>query len=193
MDTTNKPSDIDVIAIFVSILEELGIKYALGGSIASSVYGRVRFTQDADITLEPFDDKAESFFEMVKDQFYISKNAMKHALIETASFNIIHLATAFKIDLFIRKNNIFGEQVLKRARNLSLSGKKEKKFSVVSPEDIILLKLLWYRDSGCSLQKQLEDVTAVFEVQADRLDLNYLKEWGKTLGISELINKFIKE
>ena len=44
-----------------------------------------------------------------------------------------------------------------------------------------------------SLQKQLEDVTAVFEVQADRLDLNYLKEWGKTLGISELINKFIKE
>jgi len=189
----DKPSDIDVISIFVNILEGLGIRYAVGGSIASSVYGRVRFTQAADINLEPFDDKAQRFYEMVKKEFYISKDAMKHALLETGSFNIIHLGTAFKIDLFIRKQGIFGEQIFKRARNLSLGGKEAKNFCITSPEDIILLKLLWYRDSGYSLEKQIEDVTGILEVQAGLLDINYIKSWAANLGISDLISRVIKE
>lgn len=48
--------------------------------MASSVYGKVRFTQDADITVEPFDEKAESFIEEIRQVFYISKEAVMQAI-----------------------------------------------------------------------------------------------------------------
>jgi len=89
--------DIEVLKNFFDILKQLDIAYAIGGSVASSIYGKVRFTQDVDITVEPFEDRAEKLFNLLKSQYYVSKQAMQEALSRQGSFNIIHLESALKI------------------------------------------------------------------------------------------------
>jgi hypothetical protein len=186
------PQDIVVLEELTEVLEKLHIAYCLGGSMASSVYGTVRFTQDADITVEPFGPIAEKFFETLKGDFYISMEAMLEALQNRSSFNIIHFATAFKIDIFIQADTDFQKQMLSRARKLRL-GNGDKQVSFVSPEDIILLKLDWFRQSDCTSQRQWLDVQGVLAGQAKSLDFDYLKSWAKKLGLAELLAKALSE
>ncbi|MHC4394761.1 MAG: hypothetical protein ACYS1A_03830 [Planctomycetota bacterium] len=189
----NNPEGLVILRSFTDILEQLGIAYAIGGSMASSIYGSVRFTEDADITVEPFDKLADKFFEMLTSEYYISREAMYQALRQQGCFNVIHMSSAFKIDMFIRKNSAFEEQLMARRKQIKLCDSWEKLFPVVSPEDIILLKLQWYRDGGCSSERQWNDVLGVLMLQAERLDLEYLNNWADNLQISELLKKAILE
>jgi len=185
--------ELTIISRFISIIQQLDIAYVIGGSLASSIYGKVRFTQDADITVEPFDDQADKLFEMIKPYFYISQKAMYHALRHRSSFNIIHLESAFKIDIFVRSDTAFEKLLMARRNILKLSDSLQEMFAVVSPEDIILLKLQWYRDGGCSSQRQLDDILGILTVQGDGLDFEYLNKWACSLEINELLKKAISE
>jgi hypothetical protein len=189
----NNPQEITVLADFVGILEQLGIAYTIGGSLASSVYGTVRFTQDADLMVEPFEDKANELLKLLAPKYYVSKDAVSYALKHRGGFNVIHLETAFKVDVFVRKDTAFEKQLISRRKSLRLSNTLEKSFSVVSPEDIILLKLRWLRDSGEISELQWHDVINVLKVQADKLDLQYLKKWAGILGINDLLEKAATE
>lgn len=189
----NNPQELIILESFTDILQQLDIAYAIGGSMASSIYGKVRFTEDADMTVEPFGDQADRLIELLSSDYYISKEAVYQALKQQASFNVIHLDLAFKIDVFIRKNTAFEKQLMARRKSLKLSDSIEKEFAVISPEDIILLKLQWYRDGGCSSQRQWNDVLGILTVQAERLDFDYLKKWAAILEISELLEKATTE
>ena len=189
----DNPEELIILQTFTDILEQLDISYAIGGSIASSIYGLVRFTQDADITVEPFDRVADKLFGKLESKFYISRKAMYQALKEKSSFNVIHLESAFKIDVFISKSGEFERNLFERRKSLKLLETFEKPFSVVSPEDIILLKLQWYRDGGCSSERQWNDILGVLTIQAEKLDFEYLNDWADTLGISELLEKAMGE
>jgi len=189
----NNPEELVILRSFTDILEQLDIAYAIGGSMASSIYGTVRFTQDADITVEPFDNLADKFLELLTPEYYISRDAVNQALSEPGCFNVIHLSSAFKIDVFIRKNSAFEKQLMDRRKKLKLSDSLENPFSVVSPEDIILLKLQWYRDGGCSSEQQWNDALGVLAIQAEKLDFEYLNNWANKLEISELLEKAILE
>jgi hypothetical protein len=187
----DNPQELVVLEEFTGILEQLDINYAIGGSIASSVYGKVRFTEDVDITVEPFDEQADNFFELLKSEYYISKEALYQALRQHSSFNVIHIKSAFKIDVFIRKDTNFEKQLILRRRVLKLSNSLEKSFSIISPEDIILLKLQWYRDSGRS-ERQWDDVLGVLAIQ-ETLDFEYLKKWSAILQINDLLEKALSQ
>jgi hypothetical protein len=189
----NDQNDLEILKDFVQVLENLGIRYALGGSIASSFYGKVRFTADADITVEPFIRSADKLYQSLKSAFYISEDAMYQALKARTSFNIIHLQTSFKIDVFICKDIPFQIQMLQHPRKLQLSRSIDKLFSVVSPEDIILLKLLWFQSSGRASEKQWADILGVLKIQYDKLDYDYLKKWAVSLELSELLEKALSE
>ena len=85
------------------VLDSLGIRYAIGGSVASSLYGTVRFTQDADIAVRAlFIVLPTGSMNCSRDEFYISREAMEEALRSHGSFNVIHFETSFKIDIFIQ-------------------------------------------------------------------------------------------
>ena len=183
----NQRQDVEVVAGLAVILDELGIMYAIGGSMASSVYGKARFTQDADITVEPFESKADEFFNGVRALFYISREAMWEALRQRGSFNLIHLERALKIDIFVRKDTEFEKQLLTRRRFFELAEGMKKKLAVVSAEDIVLLKLQWYRQGGCVSESQWKDVVGVMRVQASKLDHAYIKKWAKTVGVNDLV------
>jgi hypothetical protein len=184
--------DLDALAQVVAVLERLHIPYAVGGSLASSTYGRVRFTQDADLTIDASQSKAEQFVNEIHDTFYVSREAVLQAILQRTSFNIIHFDSAFKVDLFVRKDADFDRQLLQRARRVPIPGVDGRTFSFVSPEDIILLKLRWYREGGETSDRQWDDVLGVLAVQGDALDQAYLGRWAEVLGVEDLLDKALR-
>jgi hypothetical protein len=184
---------IAVLKKFADVLDGLRIEYAIGGSIASSLYGTVRFTQDADITVADFRNVAGQFYEALKDEFYLSKEAMTEALDSCGSFNAIHLESGFKIDVFVQGPSEFYEQVLARRKQLSLSEAEGQLFNVISAEDVVLLKLHWYAQSGCASDRQWDDVLGVLRVQGKSLDSEYMMKWSRELAVDELLQRAISE
>ncbi|MHC4639801.1 MAG: hypothetical protein ACYTBP_09105 [Planctomycetota bacterium] len=189
----NNPGDIATLQQLTDILDKLDITYAVGGSMASSIYGKVRFTADADISVSLFEKKIDQFYDLLKKDFYVSKQAIIQSLTGRTSFNVIHLKSAFKIDIFILRDDVFESKLLLRSKHIKLSDSVDKLFSVVSPEDIILLKLRWYRDSGCVSDRQFSDVVNVLAVQKQNLDFDYLNTWALKLQLSDLLKKAIDE
>jgi hypothetical protein len=185
----DSPQELKIIQKLADLLDQLGIVYAIGGSIASSVYGVVRFTQDADITVSPFPSVADELHEMLKDEFYLSKQAMYQALESRGSFNIIHFETSFKIDIFVQADDAFEKQMLARRRKINLGDQLDKDLTFISPEDIILLKLKWYNQGGSASERQWSDILGVLAVQRERLDLKYLTQWAIKLGLNGLLQK----
>ena len=189
----NDVRHIDAAERLIRVLDALGIAYALGGSLASSIYGMRRFTQDADITVKPFLPVADKFFDMVKDEFYISEEAIQEALRSHGSFNLIHFETSFKIDLFVQGPSEFEQQLLIRSRRVKLTDTASREVCVVSPEDIVLLKLRWFRDTGGTSERQWGDVMGVLGVQGDALDYEYLTGRARKLGLDELLDRATAE
>jgi len=183
----------EVIERFADVLDGLGIRYAIGGSVASALYGTVRFTRDADISVEPFSPLADRLYDLLKDEFYVSKQAMEQALKSHGNFNIIHFETAFKIDIFIQGPGEFEQRLFDRGRMQRLSDMSRRDVSVVSPEDIILLKLRWFRETDCTSERQWNDVLDVLAVQQDALDMRYLTDSARKLGLEELLHRAITE
>jgi len=184
---------LDVVERLVDVFDTLGIAYAIGGSVASSTYGTMRFTQDTDIVVQPFPRTADKFYDSVKDEFYISEEAMQQALNSCGSFNLIHFETSFKIDVFVLGPGEFEQRLLARRRTAKLSDASRRDLSVVSPEDIILLKLRWFGETGGTSQRQWDDVLGVLAVQGRALDFDYLAASAKELGLEELLDRAIAE
>lgn len=182
-----------VLKKLTDALDGLKISYAIGGSIASSVYGKVRFTQDADITVASFSDKADRFYSVLKENFYIRKDAMYQAISSRSSFNVIHLTSAFKINFFIQKDDDFHRQLFLRRKKVKLNESFEHMFDIVSAEDIILMKLQWYRSAGCVSERQWSDILGVLTIQFRTLDMKYLKNCLEKLGLSDIFNRAIRE
>ncbi len=182
---------IEVVERLVDVLDNLGIAYAIGGSIASSTYGTMRFTQDADIVVQPFSHVADRFHDSVKDEFYIAKEAMWQALNGHGSFNVIHFETSFKIDIFVQGLDEFEQGLLAHRRRAKLSDTSGRDLSVVSPEDIVLLKLRWFKETGGTSERQWDDVLGVLAVQGESLDFDYLTDSARELGLEKLLDRAI--
>lgn len=188
----NNPDLATVLSDFTATLDSLDILYFVGGSVASSLFGTVRFTQDADICVEPFNEKVDDFIAQLGDKYYISSDALRHALHNRTSFNVIHIQTVFKIDVFVQANNLFEKQMMSRKikRKLSVSGSKY--FSFATPEDVILLKLRWYKQGGCTSERQQTDISGIIKTQAENLDYEYITSWADKLGLSPELKTIMK-
>jgi len=181
------------IEAFVDILDKLKIPYAIGGSVASSIYGQVRFTQDADVSVASFDGQIAKFCQAVEGGFYVSRQAVQQAHQNASSFNVIYLDSAFKIDVFVVSDNPFKRQVLLRREKVAFEEGSDRMYDLVSPEDIILLKLQWYMGGGATSQKQWNDILGVLKNRQDKLDMSYLLDWASKLSVLDLVNKATQE
>jgi hypothetical protein len=183
--------NMEVIQEVTAVLSRLQIPYAVGGSWASSLLGKPRLTNDADMTVEPFLGKESAFCASFGEDYYVSLPMVQDALWRRSSFNIIHWPTGFKVDLFVRQDRPFEVSVLARRHIYPLA--KGQSLTLVSAEDVILLKLEWYRLGGGTSERQLEDVRGVLQVQADKLDQIYLAHWAADLGVSDLLQRARQE
>jgi hypothetical protein len=188
------PDIIDAIRPLVKAFERLGILYYIGGSIASSAYGVARATLDVDMVSELKSEHVHPLAEMLKSEYYIDEEMILDAVKRKSSFNIIHLQTMFKIDIFLKKSNPYNEEVFRRKRKENLDEEKgDAEFFIASSEDIILNKLEWFRMCGEISERQWNDVLGVIKVQGSLLDKEYLYHWAGELEITALLEKAFKE
>lgn len=185
------PENVAIVQEVAAVLDRLQVPYAVGGSWASSLLGKPRLTHDVDMTVEPFPCKETAFCASFSDDYYVSLPMIQDAIRRRSSFNIIHWPSGFKVDLFVRKDRPFDASVLSRRRLHPLS--EGRSLTLVSPEDVILLKLEWYRMGGCTSERQLEDVRGVLQIQAGKLDQAYLDRWAADLGVSDLLQRARQE
>jgi hypothetical protein len=171
----------------IAILDRLGIPYAVGGSMASSVHGILRFTEDADVTVEPFPGKETQLAAAFGPGYYISLEAVQDAVRRRSSFNVICLDTGFKIDIFVRKDQPFEEMAMSRRELIEFPDIPGKPLFFHSAEDTILFKLTWYRLGNESSDRQWSDILNMLKVQADRLDSAYLDHWAAVLKVDDLL------
>ena len=175
----------ELLRKIAGILEELEIPYIITGGIAVVVWGRPRFTADIDIVIELLPKKlgflAEKLLKIDKE-VYVDREAMQHALESRGEFNFIHPGAGLKVDFWILRNNAFDRERMKRKIIKKMAGTN---ISLTSPEDLILIKLLWYKESEST--RQLEDVESILKIQK-KLDWKYLKKWAKTHSTLTILN-----
>jgi hypothetical protein len=191
--TTQPPEPVEVTLIVIQALDRLDIPYFVGGSLASALYGVVRATMDTDIVAEVRSEHVERLVAILQDRFYIDADMIGDAIQHESSFNLIHLESMFKIDIFIRNSRPFARKQMQR-RVLQVVGEKtQSRIYVTTAEDIILAKLDWFRLGGKVSERQWQDVLGVLVVQSGRLDFDYLRQWAEVLGVLDLLEKAFKE
>jgi hypothetical protein len=183
----NMVEDPISLAINISkILDRCEIPYYVGGSLASSLWGEPRYSEDLDLVIVLLPDRVPDLITALMPQFYISEVAIADAVAGRCdSFNAISLASAEKIDLFVSQTDTFS--LSKLDRRISYELPTGDRIWVYSPEDIILQKLVWGR--GDRSEKQWRDVLGVIKVQRSKLDLSYLRHWADTLDIVEYLDR----
>lgn len=163
--------------------------YVIGGSLASTLYGMVRTTQDSDIVAKMRPEHILTFVEALQDEFFIDEEMIAESIQRNSSFNIIHRDTMFKVDVFIPKPRPFLQSQLARAQRQSFTLESEMSANFTSPEDTVLAKLEWYRMGGEVSGRQWRDILGVMKTRAGELDLDYLRKWAQELNVADLLER----
>ncbi|MDY7095015.1 MAG: hypothetical protein SX243_18735 [Acidobacteriota bacterium] len=181
---------IRIVAQVAEVLDTLGVRYLVGGSLATSIYGVPRATQDVDLVAEITASQAEPLARLLGSDFYVDVDRILDAVRRRASFNVIHLATMFKADVFVMKDDAWSREEMGRARSETLrtpDGPVVIRFA--TPEDTLLHKLVWYRLGNEISDRQWGDILGVFKVQGGLLDNEYLDRWAPTLEVADLLTR----
>lgn len=184
---------IRVMLLVTDVLEKMGIPYAVGGSLSSSVHGVMRSTLDVDIVADLRLEHIRPFVTALSPVFYADDEMMRDAIEHHSSFNLIHYETAFKVDIFIPKERTFDRMQLERRIASIIATDPEHIVYVTSPEDIILSKLEWYRMGDEVSDRQWRDILGVVKMKSDQLDLAYLRRWAKELAVEDLLERALQE
>jgi hypothetical protein len=171
----------DFQRLAASVLERIGIPYFFTGSTASMFFGETRFTNDLDVVIDlqpsQVDELADAFD---PDEFYVSKDAIRHALTFRTQFNVIHPTTAFKIDFIIPKET--DRERFRRAKRVRPQPDFEAYVS--SPEDIIVKKMDAFREGESD--KHLRDIASILKVSGGSLDRAYIEREAEQQGLTEI-------
>ena len=179
------------IALHVSArLELIGLDWVIGGSIASSVHGEPRATQDVDIVVDLRAREVNSLVAALDRDYYVDADAVRDAVTTASSFNAVHYRTALKLDFFVAGDDAF------EAERLALRQRVEMPngfLYVDTAEHTLLRKLEWYRRGGEISERQWRDVQAIARIQGERLDRDRLQLWAGRLGVSDLLQRVLAE
>ena len=160
-----------------SSLESAGIPYMVTGSVAMAVYAQPRMTRDLDLVIECHAGDVERLVQLLDTDCYVDAEAVRRAVESRSMFNAIHRRWIIKADFIIRKDEPYRKLEFERRRRLAIDGVG---VWVASPEDLILSKLSWAKDSESS--QQVKDVSTLL-ASGLTLDLEYLDTWAHTLGV----------
>ncbi len=175
------------------IFEEIGIPYVIGGSVASSLHGIPRATQDVDIVVNLTSSHVKSLLSRLEDRFYVDEGAVRDAIRRSSSFNIIHLESMLKVDVFICGEDALKQEELARARRITVDPIGGDTLLVADATDIILQKLIWYELGNRVSERQWRDVIGVIQVSGDRLDMQYLYRWAINKNLWSLVEQAFAE
>jgi len=169
------------------ILEGLGTRYLIGGSMASIVWGEPRFTRDVDFVVALEERHVAPLLAELGDRWYADEAAIREGIERRSSFNLIRLKGSVKVDVFVPPDEGLHASKWGRARVASLTVEEGPKLSITSPEDIVLQKLDWYRLGGAVSEQQWRDVTSLLRIRAGELEDAYLDAWASRMGLDDLL------
>ncbi len=178
----------------VQAFENLGIRYHTRGSVASSAYGIARATLDVDLVADLGGNQIHPFIDLIREGFYVDEDKVRDTVARRSSFNLIHLESMIKVDVFILKPHLYDQAAFARARLERLEeGESSRRHFLSSPEDVILNKLEWYRQGGCVSERQWNDVLGALKVQPSALDREYLSRWAEELNLVHLPSRALAD
>lgn len=178
---------LDVAVLVAQALESVGVPYFLGGSVASSLQGEPRSTNDIDFVVDLSPSQIEPLVRALGPDFEVDEESLAEEVRRRGSWNIFFLPLAMKIDLFIRKRSPFDDSEFSRRRVFELGDGRA--LQVKSPEDTILRKLLWFLQGGEVSTSQWRDIVQVLRMSGAGLDGAYLDRWSSALGVSPLLER----
>lgn len=182
----NTPEIIQALTPLVDVFERFGIAYYIGGSVASSLHGKRRATQDVDLIADIQPGQVQTLVKLLENAYYIDEDMIRDAIRHASSFNVLHNDTGVKVDVFILGAGAFAQQEMRRARPEVLEA-GTRPFYFASPEDIILSKLAWWKMGGGASPRQWNDLLEVLKNQAALLDTEYLQRSAPLAGVADLL------
>jgi hypothetical protein len=179
-----------VVALVVEVLDRLSIEYVVGGSVASSVFGVPRATQDVDVVASVSLESIEPLVVLLEHAFFVDADSLRDAVRRRTSANIFHRATALKVDIFVPPRDAWIRSEMSRAR-VEQIGETDATVSVrfASPEDVLLHKLWWFKLGGEVSERQWRDVQGILMIQGNGLDQKYLDTWAVHLDVTFLLER----
>lgn len=186
----NNDDLLSALQTIQATFDSLQIRYFIGGSVASSFHGAMRSTMDVDIVAELSLEHIPPILAAVANEYYASESAIQSAIQRRSSFNLIHLPTSFKVDVFVGRGRRFDESSFARS-TISRLGTTDNGIDVpiASVEDILLAKLEWYRVGNEVSERQWDDVTRLVKLNRDNLDWSYLESVADEIGVGDLLNR----
>jgi hypothetical protein len=182
---------IDALEPVIQVLRELGIQHFIGGSIASSFHGATRSTMDVDVVCDMTEAQAVSFVSRFSKDFYVSLTAVENAVRRKSCFNLIHLPTSFKVDVFVSRGRQFDIDSMHRATQETLGTTKTLKVPIATAEDSIISKLEWYRLTNETSERQWDDVTRLVRLLGDHADITYLRQAADAVEVRDLLERLL--
>jgi hypothetical protein len=184
---------LQVVRVVCAVLEKLDIHYFVCGSMASSLYGLPRSTQDIDLVADLSPHHVERLVAACTGDFYIDATMIRDAIQRESSFNIIHQDSMYKVDIFVLKDESWATTEMDRRREFQIGEAPQDRLWLASAEDTVLQKLRWYKLGGSTSEKQWSDIKGVLAVQQGNLDRTYLLQWARSLGVLDLLEKADRE
>ena len=176
--------ELDVLRLISERLDSIGVPYMLTGSLALGYYARPRMTRDLDFVVAMRPGDVDAIVKAFRSDFYLDADGAREAVLSQRMFNLMHLPSAIKVDLIVRKDSEYRELEFGRRKAVVVAGVRT---CITSREDLMLSKLAWARDSHSELQ--LRDVRALID---DTVDWPYLRHWADRLGVTALLDEATK-
>lgn len=190
-------SDFDDLVAALSpvsaALTKLGIRHYVGGSVASSFHGASRSTMDVDLVADMTDAHVSEFLKCFGKDFYLSEAAIRDAIRRKSCFNLIHLPTSFKVDVFVSRQRPFDATAMNRAKIEHLGDSQVLEIPIATPEDAIVSKLEWYRKTNETSERQWDDVTRLLKLLGNAADIGYLSTSAESVGVQDLLERLLRE
>lgn len=185
----------DLVAALMPVaaaFDRLGVRHYVGGSVASTMHGAIRSTMDVDVVCDLRADQVDAFLAAFDGDFYVSEAAVWQAVERRSCFNLIHLPTVYKVDVFVSRGRPFDVAAMERAVPLLLAAGQNTTVPVATAEDSIVAKLEWFRLGDESSERQWHDVSRLLALHGGALDVAHMQRMAESVGVADLLDRLLR-
>lgn len=172
-----------------AVFARCGLRHALGGGLASSIYGEVRSTLDADFAVALPVLAVDRFVTAASTAFHVDADEAREAARDLRMFCMTHKKDLVKVDVHVVPDSGHPKAEFDRARWIQIGDERGEDVLVATAEDVLLQKLLWFQKGGESSQRQWRDVRGILKARMRNLDFGYMRSWAEQQGTRELLER----